>query len=151
MGIDYDMNLYSRLAEGIEQASPKTWRVTLREGLQFHDGTAVTAQAVVDAIAPISQEGHPSANALTALVLDLAGMAAEGARLVVFETKALNAAFPWSLSEPGVAVNNLPGVSDQCHRALHLPRSDCGSAIPRRSEPADPPCRVFGDRPSGHR
>ena len=28
MGIDYEMNLYPRLAESIEQASPTTWRVS---------------------------------------------------------------------------------------------------------------------------
>lgn len=54
MGIDYELNLYPRLAESIEQATPTTWRVTLRDGLTFHDGTSVTAQAVIDAIAPIS-------------------------------------------------------------------------------------------------
>ena len=53
MGIDYDLNLYPRLAESIEQMGPTTWHVTLREGLQFHDGSAVTAQAVVDAITPL--------------------------------------------------------------------------------------------------
>ena len=104
MGIDYELNLYPRLAEGIEQASPTTWRVSLRDGLTFHDGTPVTAQAVVDAIAPISQEGHPGHNARIASLLDLAGMAADGDRVVVFETNGPNAAFPWTLSEPGISV-----------------------------------------------
>lgn len=104
MGIDYDMNLYPRLAESIDQASPTTWRLTLWEGLQFHDGTPVTAQAVVDAIAPISQEGHSGHNARIASVLDLAGMSTDGDRVIVFETNSPNAAFPWGLSEPGIAV-----------------------------------------------
>ena len=43
MGIDYDMNLYPRVAESIDQASPTQWRVTLREGMQFHDGSQVKA------------------------------------------------------------------------------------------------------------
>lgn len=104
MGIDYDLNLYPRVASGIEQASPTTWRVTLRDGLQFHDGTPVTAQAVIDAIAPISQESHPGNNARIASILDLAGMTTDGDNVIVFETNVPNAAFPWSLSEPGVAV-----------------------------------------------
>lgn len=104
MGIDYDLNLYPRLAEGIEQLSPTQWRVTLREGLRFHDGTPVTAQSVIDAIAPISQEGHPGHNARIASVLNLAGMSADGDAAVVFETNSPNAAFQWSLSDPGVAV-----------------------------------------------
>ncbi|WP_299859698.1 ABC transporter substrate-binding protein [uncultured Roseobacter sp.] len=108
MGIDYDLNLYPRLAESIEQSSPTTWRVTLREGVTFHDGSDVTAQAVIDSIAPISEEGHPGSNARVSKLLDLAGMSADGDRVVVFETNSPNAAFPWSLSEPGLAILGTP-------------------------------------------
>ena len=104
MGIDYDMNLYPRLASGIEQASQTTWRVTLREGVMFHDGTAMTAQAVVDAIAAISKEDHTAHNARVAKLLDLASMSTDGESVVVFETKSPNAAFPWTLSEPAIAI-----------------------------------------------
>lgn len=104
MGIDYDLNLYPRLAEGIEQIAPTTWRVTLRGGLTFHDGSPVTAQAVIDAIAPISVEGDPAHNARIAKELDLAGMSADGDHVVVFETNSVNAAFKWNLSDPGVAI-----------------------------------------------
>ncbi|WP_227268163.1 ABC transporter substrate-binding protein [Roseobacter weihaiensis] len=104
MGIDYDLNLYPRLAEGIEQVGPTTWRLTLRDGLTFHDGTPVTAQAVIDAISPISDESHPAHNARIANVLDLAGMSTDGNQVVVFETNSPNAAFQWSLSDPGVAI-----------------------------------------------
>ncbi|WP_299969791.1 ABC transporter substrate-binding protein [uncultured Roseobacter sp.] len=104
MGIDYDLSLVPRLASGIEQAAPTLWRVTLREGLVFHDGTAVTAQHVVDAIDPIMDETHPGHNKRIANLLDLASLATDGDRVVVFETNSPNAAFPWSLSEPGLAV-----------------------------------------------
>ncbi len=108
MGIDYDMNLYPRLAEGIEQTAPTTWRVTLRDGVNFHDGSPVTAQAVIDAIAPISEEGHPGHNARVAKLLDLAGMSTDGDTVIVFETNSPNAAFPWTLSEPAIAVLGTP-------------------------------------------
>ena len=108
MGIDYDLNLYPRLAESIEQSAPTTWRVTLREGLTFHDGSPVTAQAVIDAIAPISVEGDPAHNARIARVLDLAGMSTDGDRIVIFETNSVNAAFKWNLSDPGVAILGTP-------------------------------------------
>ena len=110
MGIDYDLNLYPRVAESIEQASPTSWRVTLREGLQFHDGSAVTAQAVADAISAISEEENSGHNARVARLLDLAAISTDGEQVVVFETNSPNAAFPWSLSEPGIAV--LGPVSD---------------------------------------
>ena len=108
MGIDYDMNLYPRLAESVEQSSPTTWRVTLREGLMFHDGTPVTAQAVIDSITPIAAEGHPGHNARVASLLDLAGLSTDGDRVVVFETNGPNAAFPWTLSEPAIAIMGAP-------------------------------------------
>jgi len=108
MGIDYDLNLYPRLAESIEQSSPTTWRVTLRDGLAFHDGSPVTAQAVIDAIAPISVEDHPGHNARVAKLLDVAGMSTDGESVVVFETNSPNAAFPWTLSEPGIAILGEP-------------------------------------------
>ncbi|MEP4247985.1 ABC transporter substrate-binding protein [Tateyamaria sp.] len=104
MGIDYELNLYPRLAETIEQAAPTTWRITLRDGLAFHDGTPVTAQSVVDAITPISVEDHPGYNARIANLLDLASISTDGDTVVVFETNSPNAAFPWTLSEPGIAI-----------------------------------------------
>ncbi len=104
MGIDYELDLYPRLAEGIAQATATTWRVILREGLKFHDGTPVTAQSVVDAITPISVEDHPGYNARIANLLDLASMSTDGDMVVVFETNTPNAAFPWTLSEPGIAI-----------------------------------------------
>lgn len=104
MGIDYELDVYPRLAAGIAQSSPTTWRVTLREGLTFHDGTPVTARSVVDAITPISVEGHTGYNARIANLLDLASMSTDGDKVVVFETNSPNAAFPWTLSEPGIAI-----------------------------------------------
>lgn len=104
MGIDYDLNLYPRLAEKIEQTGPTTWRVTLRQDVQFHDGSPLTAQAVIDAIAPIAQEDHAGHNKRVAKLLDLAGMTAEGDSTVLFETNSPNAAFPWTLSEPAIAI-----------------------------------------------
>lgn len=108
MGIDYDMNLYPRLAESIEQSAPTTWRVTLRDGVTFHDGSPVTAQAVIDAIAPISDEAHAGHNKRVAKLMDLAGMSTDGDRVVVFETNSPNAAFPWTLSEPAIAILGAP-------------------------------------------
>ncbi|WP_299705891.1 ABC transporter substrate-binding protein [uncultured Tateyamaria sp.] len=108
MGIDYDLKLYPRLAESIEQSSPTKWRVTLRDRVQFHDGTPLTAQAVIDAIAPISDQNHPGHNARVMNLLDLAGMSADGDSVVVFETNSPNAAFPWTLSEPGIAILGPP-------------------------------------------
>ena len=108
MGIDYDMKLYPRVASGIEQVASTTWRVTLRDGVTFHDGSPVTAQAVVDAITGILTEGDAGHNARVAKLLDVASVSADGETVVVFETNSPNAAFPWTLSEPAIAVLGAP-------------------------------------------
>jgi peptide/nickel transport system substrate-binding protein len=82
--------------------------VTLRDGLTFHDGSEVTAQAVIDAITPISDEEHPGHNARVSKLLGLAGMSTDGDNVIVFETNSPNAAFPWTLSEPAIAVLGEP-------------------------------------------
>lgn len=108
MGVDYDLSLTPRLAEKIEQAGPTTWRVTLREGLTFHDGTPVTAQAAVDALSAIADEASPGHNGRLAALMDLASLFADGERTIVFETNAPNAAFPHTLSDPGIAILGEP-------------------------------------------
>lgn len=104
MGLDRDMQLYPRLAENITQVDPVTWRVTLRDGVTFHDGSPVTAQSVIDSLTPIAQDGHPAHNPRLVALLGLEGMETEGDRVVIFRTVAPNAAFPWTLTEPGVTV-----------------------------------------------
>ena len=108
MGIDYEMNLYPRLAESIEKVSPTTWRVTLRDGTTFHDGSPVTADAVVASFAAIMEEGNSGYNARLVNLLDLAGFEADGDSAIVFETNNPNAAFPYMLSAPGVAILGTP-------------------------------------------
>lgn len=111
MGIDYDMNLYPRVAESIMQSAPTVWKVKLKTGVKFHDGTPVTSQAVVNAIEAILLEEGSGYNARVAALLDLANITADGKDTVVFETNRPNAAFPWTLSEPAIAI--LGPVSDE--------------------------------------
>ena len=108
MGVGTDLSLAPRLAESIERAGPTTWRVTLREGLTFHDGTPVTAQAAVDAISGIADEASPGHNARLAALMDVASVGADGERTIVFETNAPNAAFAHTLSDPGIAILGPP-------------------------------------------
>lgn len=110
MGLDYALQIYPRLAESLEQVAPTQWRMTLREGLAFHDGSPVTAQSVIDSIAPIMVEGGVGYNARNANLLALDGMDAEDDRVVIFRTELPNAAFPWTLTDPGIAV--LGPISD---------------------------------------
>ncbi len=108
MGLTREMELYPRLAEAIEQTAPTVWTLTLRDGLSFHDGTPVTADHVIDSIAPILDETSPLHHPRNASLLGIESMAAEGERVVIFNTKAPDAAFPWILTEPGVVVLGPP-------------------------------------------
>ena len=108
MGLTPQMDLYPRLAESLDQLDPTTWRVTLREGVTFHDGTPVTAQAVIDSIAPILDDASEVHNPSNAGLLGIAGMEADGDMAVIFRTNEPNAAFPWILTEPGVVVLGAP-------------------------------------------
>ncbi|MEM7488652.1 MAG: ABC transporter substrate-binding protein [Pseudomonadota bacterium] len=84
--------------------------MTLREGLAFHDGMPVTAPAAVEAVSAIADEASPGHNARLAALIKVAVLTADGDRVIVFETNAPNAAFPWTLSAPGIAV--LGALSD---------------------------------------
>jgi len=108
MGLDRKMGLYPRLAERIERTDDTTWRVTLREGVQFHDGTSLTAQHVIESIGPILKEGSDVYNGRSANLLGVETVEAEGDLTVVFRTKEPNAAFPWILTEPGIVVLGPP-------------------------------------------
>lgn len=46
-----DQQLEPWLAESVERTDERTWTVTLRDGVSFHDGSPLTAQAVADSFA----------------------------------------------------------------------------------------------------
>ncbi len=108
MGLTTGMELYPRLAESLDQVDDTTWRVTLKEGLQFHDGSPVTAQAVIDSFGPIIDPDSDFYNPRNAGLLGIETMQAEGDLVVTFTTSEPNAAFPWILTEPGVVVLGAP-------------------------------------------
>ena len=108
LGLTTEMELYPRLAESFEQLNDTTWRISLRQGMTFHDGSPVTAQDVVDSFAPIFDQESPVHNPRSAGLLSLESMEAKGELGVVFHTETPNAAFPWILTEPGLAVLGKP-------------------------------------------
>lgn len=52
---DKDLRIVPRLATEWHQVDPLTWRFALRRGVQFHDGTRLTAEDVLFSIARASQ------------------------------------------------------------------------------------------------
>lgn len=104
LGLDHEMRLVPRLATAWENLSPTEWRLTLREGVRFHDGTPMDAASVKASLEKIDVEGHPAHNPRLSRLLDIAAIETPDPMTVLFRTNAPNAAFPWSLTEPSAAV-----------------------------------------------
>ncbi len=104
IGLDYDMSMIPRLAIGFENVSVTEWKITLREGVLFHDGSPVTAQSVKDSFAKLEIEGHPGHNPRLVKLLGISDIEVVDPLTLIFRTAAPNSAFPWSLTEPSAAV-----------------------------------------------
>lgn len=104
IGIGYDMTLQPRLATGFENLSEREWKITLREGVKFHDGTDVTALAVKESFEKLNEEGHPGNNPRLVKLLNIESIELIDDKTLVFRTNAPNSAFLWSLTEPSAAV-----------------------------------------------
>ncbi|MBE1291069.1 MAG: ABC transporter substrate-binding protein [Rhodobacteraceae bacterium] len=104
IGLGYDMSMQPRLAVSYENLSPTEWKLTLRDGVTFHDGTPVTAQSVKDSFAKLDVEGHAAHNPRLSKLLGIADIQTPDDKTLIFTTKAPNSAFLWSLTEPSAAV-----------------------------------------------
>lgn len=104
IGMGYDMSMQPRLAISFENLSDTQWKLILRDGVLFHDGTPVTAQAVKASFDKLSQEGHPAENARLAKLLDIANIETPDDKTLIFTTNKPNSAFLWNLTEPSAAV-----------------------------------------------
>lgn len=104
IGLGYDMSMQPRLAVSYENLSDTQWKITLREGVLFHDGTPVTAMAVKESFAKLDEEGHPGHNPRLSKLLDIQSIETPDDHTLIFTTNAPNSAFLWSLTEPSAAV-----------------------------------------------
>jgi len=104
IGIGYDMTLQPRLATRFENLSDQEWKLTLREGVLFHDGSPVTAQAVKASFEKLSEDGHPGNNPRLVKLLNIESIELVDDKTLIFRTNAPNSAFLWSLTEPSAAV-----------------------------------------------
>lgn len=104
IGLDYEMNMVPRLATAFENMSETEWKITLRDDVLFHDGTKMTAEAVRESFAKLSEEGHPGHNPRLVSLLGIAEIEVVDPLTLIFRTEAPNAAFLWSLTEPSATV-----------------------------------------------
>ncbi len=78
--------VYGFAAESVAaSADGLTFRYTLRPGIQFHDGSAITADDVAFSLLILKDKGHPN---IAILLRDLQAVEAEGARTVTLRFNA---------------------------------------------------------------
>jgi len=104
IGLGTDMTMQPRLATAFENVSPTEWRLTLRKGVTFHDGSPMTAADVKSSFEKLDVEGHPGHNPRLSRLLGIDETVVEDDHTLLFKTKAPNSAFLWSLTEPSAAV-----------------------------------------------
>lgn len=104
VGLDYEMNMIPRLATAFESLSETEWKITLRQGVKFHDGSPMTAESVKASFQKLDEEGHPGHNPRLSKLLGISGIEIVDDKTLIFRTAAPNSAFLWSLTEPSAAV-----------------------------------------------
>ncbi|MDQ1283044.1 MAG: peptide/nickel transport system substrate-binding protein [Euryarchaeota archaeon] len=103
--LDEDMNLVPTLATGYDQVSDTEYRISLREGVAFHDGTPVDADAVVYSL----QRVMDSSNSRHGELDFVASVQAADDKTVVINTKQPHSPTIASLVDPLVSIVK-PGV-----------------------------------------
>jgi peptide/nickel transport system substrate-binding protein len=96
--LDEDLNLEGWLATDWEAIDETTWQFTLREGVTFHDGTEMDAEAVKASFQRGIEESDPLASAL-----QIESMEADGHTLTI-ETIEPHPALPSELVNPYTSV-----------------------------------------------
>ena len=100
VALDPDGRPQPVLAESWTQTAPGTWRFQLRPEVEFHDGTAMTADVVVQSLQHAAR-ATPRPRALSGVEVTAR---AEGADVVVVTTAAPDPVLPQRLSSPELVV-----------------------------------------------
>jgi peptide/nickel transport system substrate-binding protein len=85
------------LAESWSQATPTTWRITLRKNVRFSNGEPFDADAVVDAVRYLQSEAGQR-EAIGRELIDLASVSAREQTIVELTTKTPDPLLPYRLS-----------------------------------------------------
>lgn len=113
-----DLKVQPWLAESVTYVNPTTWRVKLRAGARYHDGSPVTAQAVADCFREI-WTAQPAASSY----IDKNTRITVGdERTLTFETPGPNGAFPNNLTTYYFTVfrPGQPGVMTGLYKPVRL-------------------------------
>ncbi|MGD9213122.1 MAG: ABC transporter substrate-binding protein, partial [Desulfobacteraceae bacterium] len=102
--LDFDMQLKPWLAKSYENLTPLTWEIRLKQGIHFHDGELLDADAVKWSIERLIDEKSPVFNKQIYELLDIKNITVKDKHVLVFETKQPNAFFPYNLVSPAAAI-----------------------------------------------
>ncbi len=98
---DFDGSLQPGLAESWEQTSPTEWTVTLREDVEFQDGTAMNAETVVGALNHLLDAPTPARSFNPDTV---SGVEAVDESTVTVTTPAADVLLPYRLASPNTGI-----------------------------------------------
>jgi peptide/nickel transport system substrate-binding protein len=96
-----DGTLTENLATAWEQADPETWEFTLREGVEFQDGTPMDADAVVGALQHVLDAKTPARSFNPDVV---SGVEAVDASTVAITTPAADVLLPLRVASPNTGI-----------------------------------------------
>lgn len=96
---DTSVEVRGALAESWQSSDAKTWTFKLRPGAKFHDGSDVTAAVVKATIDRVLAPATGAPAGIKTRVTQVATIATPDPKVIVFELKAPNAAFPIDLAE----------------------------------------------------
>lgn len=102
--LNFDIELVPCLGRSIQNIDPLTWEVRLKEGVLFHDLKPVTASAVKWSIDRLINEKSEVFNKGIQQLLDIRAVTVVDALTLRIETNSPNAALPYDLTSPAVAI-----------------------------------------------
>ncbi|MGR4067412.1 ABC transporter substrate-binding protein [Halomonas sp. LR3S48] len=99
--MDYDASINPALAESWEQISPTEWEFQLREGVTFHDGSALTSQVVSDQLNRLLNVATPPPGFSPSVI---ESVEPAGEHVVRIVTKAPDVFVPNRLASPNTGI-----------------------------------------------
>lgn len=102
--LNHDGELAPRLAESATSISPTEWEIRLRDGVTFHDGEAMDAEAVKFSLMRVVSPDSDVYNERIASLIGIADVTMVDSRTVRITTEGPNAAFLNDLVDPGLSI-----------------------------------------------
>lgn len=102
--LDAEGALSPRLAESATSLSPTEWEIRLREGVPFHDGATLDAEAVRFSLMRVVSPESNVYNERIASLIGIADVTVVDPMTVRVKTKVPNAAFLNDLVDPGLSI-----------------------------------------------